>query len=209
MTSMSTAIVVVRRGKSPDLFVGEVAQRPEPNETLIANYRIRQDGSELPLGRRVDPARFVGYAQLAKSERVGRLGALTGLSARPIRDFVVASRGPDREGCFEEIGNAIYVPTIGVGRVVTDAGARGSESTNWVQLTLDEEQSDARYVAAYLNTDLGKSARQAQMRGTAHPETQSGLRQGRSPSTCPPSMCSFASSTPRLASLGSKRTCRR
>ena len=106
MTSMSTAIVVVRRGKSPDLFVGEVAQRPEPNETLIANYRIRQDGSELPLGRRVDPARFVGYAQLAKSERVGRLGALTGLSARPIRDFVVASRGPDREGCFEEIGNA-------------------------------------------------------------------------------------------------------
>jgi len=167
MTSMSSAIVVVRRGESPDLFVGEVAQRPEPNEVLIANYRRRHDGSELPLGRRVDPDRFVSYAKLAKSERVGRLGAQTGLTARPLRDLVVAAEGPDKQGCFEVTGNAIYVPTVGVGRVVTDAGARGSESTNWIQLTLDEEQSDARYVAAYLNTDLGKSARQAQMRGSA------------------------------------------
>lgn len=62
---------------------------------------------------------------------------------------------------FATAENAIYVPLIGTSDVVESLDDLTLKPQNYAQLVIDRVQSDARFVARFLNSEFGKELREA------------------------------------------------
>lgn len=66
---------------------------------------------------------------------------------------------------FEEIQNSVYLPRIGDSEVITSRKKMKLKEHNYIQLILDDNIMLAEYLAAYLNTSLGKRYRKVNSTG--------------------------------------------
>ncbi|MGA8659773.1 MAG: hypothetical protein WB586_26940, partial [Chthoniobacterales bacterium] len=78
--------------------------------------------------------------ELAKSVRLGRFGA---------------------DMPFQKEENAIFIPLIGTGDVVTSLEASPLKPHHYAQVVIDPASSDAQFVARFLNSELGRSLRES------------------------------------------------
>jgi len=170
--NVSAYLLVVRKQPLAQMFVAQLSQDANTNRQIVVNLREGKADGALELGRFVAVEDFRGLEPLRLDEQLRqtehrlevpavRLGEL----ARAIQlgrfgdDFV-----------FSTARNALYIPLLGISDVVDSTEAMALKKQNYAQVVVDETRSDARFVARFLNTELGHSIREAYKSGSTIPK---------------------------------------
>jgi len=172
LTLIGGGLVVLTEAEADDIFVGELAENPERNETLLGNLRSRKEGKEIALGTIVKAREFKGYQVLVAQDRVARLASRAGLEPTPFTEVVTEinlTRASEPPG-FEERANAVYLPLIGRSPAVASSSELSLKPHNYAQLIINAEKADARYVAHFFNTSLGHAIRESALSGVTIPK---------------------------------------
>ena len=178
-TNIATYIVVVRKQASAPMFVAQISQDPHTNRQIVANLREKRADGALELGRFVSPDEFRGLDSLRLAEQLRRAehrfkapSVTLGDLAQEIR---LGRTGDDFS--FSKADNAFYIPLIGISDVVDSGEAMTLKRQNYAQVVVDAARSDARFVARFLNSELGRAIREASKSGTTIPKLNtSGLK---------------------------------
>jgi hypothetical protein len=170
--SICAYLVVVRKRALAEMFVAQFSPDIHINWQIVANLREGKVDGALELGRFVVPEKFRGLEPLRLAEQLRhaerrfqgpamRLGDL----ARAIQ---LARPGDDFE--FSGAENALYIPVIGISDVVDSTETTTLKRHNYAQVVVDRTRSEARFVARFLNSELGRSIREANKSGTTIPK---------------------------------------
>jgi hypothetical protein len=166
-TNMPTYLVLLRRREIPHMFVGQLTNEQTTNSQVLANLKADKEGGQLELGRFVDPGVFVGLDSIRLTERLAQIGSQFG--GRTVRleelSTAIALGRPEADFKFPAQANAIYIPLIGVSDVVESGEDLTLKPQNYAQVTVDPLRSDARFVARFLNSDLGREIRERSRAG--------------------------------------------
>ena len=95
-----------------------------------------------------------------------------GSTSRPLGDFAlrIHRRHSRATSDFDAIENSVFIPLIGHSAVVTSEGDRTLKPHNYAQVVINPAVSDARFVAHFLNSELGRQSRELKKTGTTIPQ---------------------------------------
>lgn len=177
--SLPVNLLVFSRRTTETVFVAQLDQGVDP-KPILDNFKARRAGAVPELGQLV-PSGSVGPPRqyLARLMTV-ELARRAGLRAVPFADACTDIRGPARGTPeFLEHPNCVYLPKIGVSPAVTVPERMAIKAQNYIQLVVKAEVADAEYVAAFLNSPLGKRVREQAMSGDYIPHISiTQLKQG-------------------------------
>ncbi len=166
-TSISTYLVVVEKRVTNRTFVAQLSTDANTNAQVVANFKQGQEGAALELGRFVETSTFTGIGALRAAERINK--AMQRFGCPPVRLGEIATEinlgRSDKNFDFPKLENAIFVPLIGNSDVVASLDETTLKLQNYAQLAIDPAKSDARFVARFLNSDLGKEIRETSKSG--------------------------------------------
>jgi hypothetical protein len=171
-TKLSAYLIVVRKRTVPQMFVAQLSQEDHTNWQIVDNLRKAKADGTLDLGRFVAPENFHGLEPLRVAEDIRRVEDGFGAPAIRLEELATAIRlgRPDEEFEFPNADNALYVPLIGISDVVDSSEEMTLKRQNYAQIVVDPARSDARFVARFLNSELGRSIRQANKSGSTIPK---------------------------------------
>lgn len=170
--SISTYLIVVRKRASVQMFVGQLSQDVHTNRQIVANLRDGKTDGELELGRLVAPDEFRGLEPLRLAEQLRQAKRRFQVPAVRLGELAQAIHlgRPGDEFAFPSADNALYIPLIGISDVVDSTEAMTLKLQNYAQVVVDAAWSDARFVARFLNSELGRSIREANKSGITIPK---------------------------------------
>ncbi len=156
-----TSLVVIRKRPMERMFVGQLSNDEATTRTVIENYKANREGGSLELGRFVDPATFRGIAALQAEDELRAITERYGTGPNTLGELVtqvnLGRTGEDFR--FPEAENAIYVPLIGTSDVLDSTESLKLKPQNYAQVIVDPAKSRSAFVAQYLNSEQGRSAR--------------------------------------------------
>ena len=171
-TSIATYLVVVSRSAVTTTFVAQLSNDENTNAQIVANFRKGQEGASVDLGRCVNISEFRGIDALRAGDYFARAEEQLGVPAVALQELATAfnlgRHGSEFE--FLHAKNAIYVPMIGLSDVVDSVEDLTLKQQNYGQVLIDPTKSQARFVAKFLNSELGKRARDWAKSGTTIPK---------------------------------------
>jgi hypothetical protein len=165
-------LVVVRKRVTDRLFVGQLSTDAKTNLQVISNFREGKEGGALELGRYVALQGFTGLDRLRMGEQLEQAGRVFGAPAVRLGELAVAITlgRSGSEFHFPAAENALFVPLIGISEVVDSQDDMTLKAQNYAQVTIDPSRSQARFVAHFLNSELGKEIRESNKGGTVIPK---------------------------------------
>ena len=180
-TNMLTYLVVVKKGAIDRMFVARLSTDANTNSQIISNLREGKEGGTLELGRFIDTQSFRGLAFIRTTERLQAAEQKSGASSVLLGDLATKiNLGRHGEGFkFEHHDNAIYVPLIGTAQVADSVDECTLKPQNYAQVIIDPTRSDSKFVARFLNSDIGTEIREASKFGfipKLNTQTLKGLR---------------------------------
>lgn len=171
-TNIATCLMVVRKRASTQMFVAQLSQDAHTNLQIVANLRERRADGALELGRYVTPDEFRGLDSLRLAAQLRHAEYRFHAPAVRLGDLAQEIRlgRPGDEFAFPTTDNGLYIPLIGISDVVDSTEAMTLKRQNYAQVVVDQTRSDARFVARFLNSELGRSIREANKSGTTIPK---------------------------------------
>ena len=161
-TRIEAALAIIERGAQEQVFVGEIPDTPEGQDTLVSNFRVREPGNRASQGRIVDLDTYRGFRQLEASEGVAALAERMGVDPVPASEVLAAINSPrggrEWEG-FDDLPDCVYLP------LTTRVPATASQEDlperlrHYLQLVVDPAKAEPVYLAGWLNTALGNEVR--------------------------------------------------
>lgn len=171
-TNIPAYLVVVRKRPVSRMFVGQLSSDTNTNRQIIANFKERNEGGSLELGRFVQPLPFRGLDAIRIAERFEKAERQFGGPAVSLEDIATAINlgrpGDDFE--FPKQDNAVFIPLIGISDVVDSRDDLTLKRQNYAQVAIDPARSNARFVARFLNTEFGKEIRERSKSGATIPK---------------------------------------
>ena len=162
--SISTHLVLIRRGEAEPLFTARYSNDVAHQKNILANFRKKRNGKSVTQGRWVPHEEFAGFSPLERAEIIEKRAKRMGFIPVSVADLVMEINTPATEIGFapcEERENCIYVSgTPGVPVTLTQE-ALPHGVTDYVQLVIDPDTADARFLAGLLNTEFGRMMRDA------------------------------------------------
>ena len=178
-TNLAAYLIVVRRAASDTMFVAQLSKDSHTNAQIVENFRQRCADGPLELGRYVSPSTFRGLEPPRLEEQLRGAGTRFGVRAISLGEIAVDIQlgRPQTDFDFPPVANALFVPLIGNSNVVDNSEALTLKKQNYALIVIDPARSDARFVARFLNSELGRSIREAHKSGSTIPKLNStGLR---------------------------------
>lgn len=168
-TTFPTYLMILRRKGLQKTFVGQLSKRPRQNELLLEHLRSRTEGRDVEDGRWVDFRSFYGLNPLRVAEQVRDAEKEFGAPASSLAELMVeARRGRESEGyAFPVQDNAIYIPRVSAMDVVDSPELFSLPPSRYLQVVIDSKKSDARFVARFFNTELGRKIREGHKSGAS------------------------------------------
>lgn len=171
-TNIPAYLVVVRRNLAAHMFVAQLSGEAKANLQITENLRHGKEGGTLELGRFVDPQSFISLDAIRTAERFTRAESRFGARAMNLGELATAinlGRFGD-DFAFQQLENAIFVPLIGNSDVVDSLADLKLKKQNYAQVLVDPVRSNARFVARFLNSELGKELREQSKSGVVIPK---------------------------------------
>jgi len=166
-TNTPAYLVSVRRRVVRKMFVAQLSQDDHTNLQIIENLRNESTEGALDLGRYIPPAAFRGLGPLRLDEQMrqaeGRFGAPAVRLGELAKEIHFGRPGNKFE--LPRAHNALYIPVIGITDVVDSLEEMRLKSQNYAQVIVDPTHSDARFVTRFLNSEIGRSIREAYKSG--------------------------------------------
>lgn len=170
--NISTYLVVVRKRPIVRMFVAQLANDENTNTQIISNFNEGKESDALELGRFVDMLSFTGLDTIRAEELFQKAERKFGAPALHLEELATAinlgRHGEDFK--FPQCDNAIFIPMIGISDVVDSFDCLTLKSQNYAQVVIAPERSNARFVARFLNSELGKKLRELGKTGTTIPK---------------------------------------
>jgi hypothetical protein len=167
-TNISTYLVVVTKRATDRLFVGQLSKDTDTNLQVVTNFRERRQGPTLELGRYVTVDEFTGLDSLRIAERVKSAKQTFDAAAWHLEDLsaTITLGRPNDSFTFPAADNEVFVPMIGNSSVIDSRESLTLKLQNYSQVVIDPTRSLARFVAQFLNTELGKEIRELNKSGS-------------------------------------------
>lgn len=173
--TVSAYLVVVRRQQVPQMFVAQLSQDANTNRQVLSNLRERTADGAIEMGRMITAEEFRGFGPLRLAERLRQ--AQQGFGAPAVRLWELALTmtlgRPGDAFVFPSADNCVFIPLLGISDVVRSTDEMTLKPQNYAQLAIDPAQSDARFVARFFNSDLGRAIRDANKAGSTIPKLNS------------------------------------
>jgi hypothetical protein len=172
VAGISTYLLVVRKRASAQMFVAQLSQDVHTNRQIVSNLREGRADGALELGRFVAPEDFRGLERLRLAEQLQQAERRFQAPAVRLGELAKAIQlgRPGDEFAFLKAENALYVPLIGISDVVDSTEEMTLKRQNYAQVVVDPTRSSARFVARFLNSEIGRSIREANKSGTTIPK---------------------------------------
>jgi hypothetical protein len=166
-TSIPTYLVIVEKKVVEKMFVAQLSTDTNTNLQVIENFRRNQEGTSLELGRFINASSFTGIDVLRVSERLGQAEQRFGYPAVRLGDIAITyTLGRHGDGfSFPKQENSIFVPLIGTSDVIDTLDDATLKPQNYAQIAIDATRSDSRFVARFLNSELGRQIRESSKSG--------------------------------------------
>lgn len=178
LTNITTYLVVVSKGPQTPMFVAQLSGDGKSNDKAISNFLNGDDEGTLELGRFIDPTSFWGIDRLEFEDWIGGLEARLGSSLATL-DSLITQLHVGRSGDhfeFKNLENAAYIPVVGNSDVVDSIEGFQITPQNYVQAVIDPLQSQAGFVASFLNSDVGREMRERMKSGVIPRLNSSSIR---------------------------------
>jgi hypothetical protein len=183
-TGINFVLLVVRREPIENTFVGQLTPKVDGRQ-LVKSMRRRRRGAVPALGRLIPWDTFNSFDDVVARERVERLVTRAKTSMRPLADVLaedIVATPRDSEARLSPSPNTVYLPTFLSATVQADAQQTSGKASGYYRLVLDPSRALADYVAAMLNTELGRALRTTWAGGTTIPSIRlSSLRSAELP----------------------------
>ena len=171
-TNIPTYLVIVRKRPIARMFVALLANDENTNAQIISNFKEGKEGGALELGRFVDMLSFTGLDAIRAEELFQKAERKFGAPVLHLEELATAinlgRHGEDFK--FPQCDNAIFIPMIGLSDVVDSLNDLTLKQQNYAQVVIAPERSNARFVARFLNSELGKEIRELGKTGTTIPK---------------------------------------
>jgi hypothetical protein len=166
-TNIQAYLVIVRKRVVDRMFVGQLSTDAKTNLQVISNFREGKAGGALELGRYVNPQGFIGLGAIRMAERFEEASRKFGAPAIRLGELALAITlgRPASDFHFPTVENALLVPLIGISNVVDSQDDMTLKAQNYAQVSIDPSRSQARFVAQFLNSELGKEIRESNKSG--------------------------------------------
>jgi len=166
-TNIPTYLLLVRKGVLRNMFAAQLSSDANTNLQIICNLQDQKEGGTLELGRFVNPLDFNGLAQIRTVERFAAAQVQFGEPALRLGDVATEINlgRPNEDFEFTPKENTIYLPLIGNSDVVHSLTELTLKRQNYAQVSIDPAKSNARFVAQFLNSELGKESRDSAKTG--------------------------------------------
>lgn len=170
--NISTYLVVVRKRPIARMFVAQLTNDENTNTQIVSNFNEGKEGGTLELGRFVDMLSFTGLDVIRAEELFQKAERKFCASALRLEELAttinLGRHGADFK--FSQCDNAIFIPMIGISDVVDSLDCLTLKPQNYAQAIIAPERSNARFVARFLNSELGKEIRELGKTGTTIPK---------------------------------------
>jgi hypothetical protein len=165
--NISTYLVIIRKRASARMFVAQLSSDTNTNVQVIENFRQGKEGATPELGRFTETLAFTGMDAVRTGERLAEAERRFGSPALRLENLATAITlgRSGKDFGFPVHDNAIFVPLIGVSSVLDSLNDATLKHQNYAQVVIDPARSDARFVARFLNSELGKDIRCGSMSG--------------------------------------------
>lgn len=152
-----------------EVFVGRLT--PQTDSSMIARAIFdRLSGPIEDVGRWVRRDRYTTWQQFASVSELHRLLGKTRYPPRRLADIATEIRRIElREGVeFQIAGNAVYIPEIR-GTPTLRPTSEGAKRRSYLEIVLDPEQVSPDYLVGWMESPLGRLARDSAVTGTTIP----------------------------------------
>ena len=169
-TGIGTYLAIFERGAQQEVFIGEFADSPEHQQSLIANYKRRKPGEQPALGRLCALPAFQGFDAFVAQERLKRLVRATGWPQLAAESVILkAERFSSNDGDLEQLANGLFLRLVGQPTAVLDpADLPRSAARDCVRLSIDPNIADVRYMVHWFNhSAIGQTTVASVSRGGA------------------------------------------
>lgn len=165
--NISTYLVMVRKRPLTRMFVAQLSNDENTNTQIVSNLKEGREGGTLELGRFVEALSFTGLDAIRLAERFQVAERKFEASALRLEHLATAiNLGRHGESFkFPPQDNAIFIPMIGNSDVVDSLDDTTLKLQNYAQVAIDPMQSNARFVAQFLNSEFGKDVRELSKSG--------------------------------------------
>jgi hypothetical protein len=168
VTNISTNLVIIRKHQVLSTFIAEFSIDSTTNAEIISNFKNGQEGKILELGKFEDSKSFKGIKVIKHQERIKQAELLFGFPAIKLGDISLnINMGHFGERFeFPKMENSIFIPLVGPSDVLDSSDNLTLHNQNYAQAIIDSARSNSRFVARFLNSELGKEIIGAYKRGT-------------------------------------------
>jgi hypothetical protein len=127
----------------------------------------------------LEDGKFISVETLRLQERIKQEEINFGTRAQKLGE-IISSLKLGRHGAekpFPTIDGAIYIPTVGNSNVVESVDKMIMKQQNYAQVIVDRDRSLPKFVAQFLNSELGRDVRERSKSGSVIPKLNTdGLR---------------------------------
>jgi hypothetical protein len=172
VTSIPTYLLVVRRSAAERMFVAQLSTDATTNREIVTNFKNTREGGSLELGRFVNSLAFTGLQAIKTAERFSEAERQFGAPAVRLGDMAstITLGRPGDDFDFPQGVNTVFIPLVGSSDVVESAEELHLKKQNYAQIDIDPFRSEARFVARFLNSELGKEIRETGKTGIYIPK---------------------------------------
>jgi hypothetical protein len=170
--NLQTSIVVVRRKSLDRIFVAQLSADANTNSEILGNLKAEKDTGTIELGRFVEARAFKGLDSIRLTDRLDEVRRSYGFVAHSLSELTsnIKLGRFGAEPTFPRQENAIFIPLIGITDVVTSQDEFSLKPQNYAQVVVEPSRSVARFVAQFLNSDLGRDIREMSKAGATIPK---------------------------------------
>ncbi len=163
ITNIQTYLLIIKKEKPQNLFVGELYQDKKNRQTLLKNLKLRKEGKTLHLGALINHESFTSFNAFILEKEIESLAHKFNLSAVDLAAITTEINSPSSKlkNGFNKYKNCVYLPRVGPSPAIDSLSDLKIKSQNYWQIVLKPETGDAKYVADFLNTHLGNMIRKS------------------------------------------------
>lgn len=149
-------LVVVKRIENSNLFIGRLSRDERSNNVMTENYKKRDTGKLPQFGALTTIESFYSFKSFTLNYENNEIGTSLGLKTVPFSKIVKEINISDETDEFENAHNSVYLNISSISEVLTSLERVKKSENSFIQLVFDSKKVYAKYIAHFLNTDMGR-----------------------------------------------------
>lgn len=172
-SEVEASLVAFSRTPANDVFVGRLTPDMDSAQ-LLDNMIARRDGAQRELGRLLAHDEYRTWASYESREllreAIGEAPFPT-VHLEDVAELATVDTGRIDVNTFSVPPNAVYIPEVGLGKPLLAPNLDDGKGRRYTEARLDPERADARFIATWLDSPLGRLARGAVGAGSTRTHT--------------------------------------